>query len=96
MAIPDIIKITARYLRKNQTVAETIFWNYFRRSTGKSKVYRQKPIAISIDNNNFQRYIIADFYFPQSKLIIEIDGEIHDNQDVYELDREKEVLLETQ
>ncbi len=96
MWTPEIIKQVARDLRKNQTLAEKIFWDFFRRKTWNYKVYRQKPIPVCIDNNDFQRYIIADFYFPQARLIIEIDWDVHKNKDIYLLDREKEQLLHAQ
>jgi len=65
MPVPDIIKTTARNLRKSQTAAEEKLWNEWRRKSGRQKVYRQKPIEIMQEYNGFQRYVIVDFYFPQ-------------------------------
>lgn len=45
------------------------------------KVYRQKPI---------ENYIV-DFYLPQFKLIIEIDGETHLRNVEYDNNRTKEL-----
>ena len=48
------------------------------------------------ESDGFERFIIADFYFPQWKLIVEIDGDVHTKKEVvYELDREKEILLQS-
>lgn len=93
MALPDIIKQTARDLRKKQTQAEKMLWENLRRKIWKLKVYRQKPIFVMKEDNDFERYIISDFYFPYWKVIVEIDGDIHNSKDIYELDREKEKLL---
>ncbi|MGB2110982.1 MAG: DUF559 domain-containing protein [Patescibacteria group bacterium] len=37
--------------------------------------------------------MIADFYLHSKKIIIEIDGEIHEQIEVLELDKHKEILL---
>ena len=60
-----------RHLRKESTGAEKILWFNFRnRKFLNLKIRRQHPIE------NF----IADFYCDELKLIIEVDGSIHDNQ----------------
>ena len=95
MSVPNIIKETARNLRKNQTKAEELLWSGLRGRVWELKVYRQKPLLVMKENNGFERYVIADFYFPHKKLIVEIDGSIHYKEDVYLLDREKEILLQS-
>ena len=57
------------------------------------KINRQAPIYLFTEDFWLDRYIIADFYCPEKKLIIEIDGSIHHRDDIYLLDREKEKLL---
>lgn len=47
------------------------------------------------EDSGLERYIIADFYFPQWKLIVELDGEIHDTKEVYFLDQHKEEILQS-
>ena len=55
-------------LRKNQTLAEKRFWNIVRkRKILGFRFLRQKPIL---------SYIV-DFYCAKLKLVIEIDGDIH-------------------
>ncbi len=93
MAIPEIIITASRELRKNMTKAEKLLWGYLRDNQLWEKILRQKPIHISLEDNSFKRYIIADFYIPSRKIIIEIDGNIHNHKEVVELDKVKEDLL---
>jgi len=66
-ASPEIHK-RAKELRKNMTPAEKVLWKHIRnRKLGKLKFRRQHPIDI----------FIADFYCHELKLVIEIDGGIH-------------------
>jgi len=72
----------ARDLRKKQTEAEKILWSILRGRRFKNfKFRRQHP---------FGRFI-ADFYCHKEKLIIEIDGPIHNsrNQKEYDILRTK-------
>lgn len=62
----------ARELRKNQTKAEEIFWELVRnRKFLNLKFRRQHQIG---------SYIV-DFYCTEKKLIIEFDGEVHNNEE---------------
>ncbi len=72
-----IAKIRCRELRKNSTNAEMIFWNKVRnrKFIGK-KFYRQYPVFYDI--NGKESFYIADFYCHESRLIVELDGSIHD------------------
>ena len=63
----------AQELRKNMTPAERKLWHQFLR-TFQFRVFRQRPID----------YFIVDFYCPSLKLIIEIDGGIHTQQQDYD------------
>ena len=59
----------ARELRKVQTPAEDALWDLLRdRRLQRLKFRRQMPISI----------YFADFYCHALKLIVELDGEIHD------------------
>lgn len=93
MWIPDIIKEASRNLRKNMTESEKIIWNILKGKEFWEKFLRQKPIFLYEENNWFPRYVIPDFCSLEKKIIIEIDGKIHDKLEVYILDREKEKLL---
>ena len=83
----EIAKTTARTLRKNQTSVEKELWGYLRnKNFFDSKFYRQYIIHFSYENLN--RFFIADFYCHRNKLIIELDGKIHDFQEDYDKLRE--------
>ncbi|PXX97945.1 hypothetical protein DF185_16535 [Marinifilum breve] len=75
-ASPEIHK-RAKELRKNMTDTEKILWEYLRNRRFKGlKFRRQHPIDI----------FIADFYCHELKLIIELNGEIHNTSENQEYD----------
>jgi len=76
-------KIVASYLRNNATRAEQIFWNVVKnRRLLNHKFLRQHPIYF--EHEDRKRFFVADFYCAKKKLIIEIDGYIHENQQEYD------------
>ncbi len=79
---PELIN-KARELRKNMTAAERKLWYGYLRYF-KYPVLRQRPI------DNF----IVDFYCPQLKLIIEIDGETHIGANNIKYDKSRTKILE--
>jgi cyclase len=70
----------ARELRKEMTDAEKILWTHIKPGIQNLKVRRQHPIG----------HYVADFYCHQLKLIIEVDGSIHNLEEVKINDDEKE------
>ena len=62
-----IIHKQARELRKRQTKAEKVLWDFLTNHKLQVKFRRQHPIG----------KFIADFYCHNLKLVIEADGEIH-------------------
>ncbi len=94
MKIPEHIKQAAQKLRNNSTPAEVKIWNYIKNEKLWVKFLRQKPVYVYTEDNWLDRFVIADFYCFEKKLILEIDGNIHDLEEVYELDKHKEKLLE--
>ncbi len=78
-------KATRQFLRQNQTDAESILWQYLRRKEIGIKFVRQHGIA---------NYIV-DFCCRSKKLIIEIDGKIHNDKDVRENDQIRTEYLES-
>ena len=75
----EIAKITCRELRKKSTKAEQIFWNIVHdRKFCNKKFYRQFPIFYDLTGK--ESFFIADFYCHEEKIIIELDGLIHQNQ----------------
>ncbi len=75
----EIAKIRCRDLRRNSTKAENIFWNKVRnRKFLGRKFYRQHPIFFDLLGK--ESFYIADFYCHEEKLVVELDGKIHDLQ----------------
>ena len=82
------IYLFAREMRKNQTPAEKKLWSYLRNRKLKGiKFLRQHPVPYRNLFNQI-RYFIPDFYCAEKKLIIELDGKIHDYQKQYDQNRE--------
>ncbi|MBD1823524.1 endonuclease domain-containing protein [Cyanobacteria bacterium FACHB-DQ100] len=74
---PNIIA-AARQLRQNLTPAEKILWQALnKRQLNGLKFRCQHPV----------KSFIVDFYCPQHRLVIELDGEIHDRQVEYDAAR---------
>jgi very-short-patch-repair endonuclease len=73
-----------RTLRKEMTFCERIMWIHLRRKQLGVRFLRQ----YSIDH-----YVI-DFYCPELKLAIELDGSIHDKPDQKEYDVYRQEYLE--
>ena len=63
----------ARELRKNPTKAEHLLWQRLKRGQMRGyHFHRQKPLL----------YYIVDFYCPKLKLAIEIEGPVHEREEV--------------
>ncbi len=81
------IRSHARSLRQNQTESEKALWVLLRnrRFHGK-KFLRQHPIVYSFCKRPL--YFIADFYCAAYKLVLELDGTIHESQTEYDEQRD--------
>lgn len=75
----------AEALRYRITAAEGLLWGYLKGSQLGIKFRRQHPLGI----------YIADFYCHQHKLVIELDGNIHNLPEVATNDIERQINLET-
>ncbi len=72
----------ARYLRRHMTRAERLVWEAVRdRRFMGLKFRRQKPLL----------WFIADFYCAELKLVIEIDGGVHNDTQAYDETRTEEL-----
>ncbi len=75
--LTEIAKVICRELRKRSTDAEKILWEELRsRKLTDKKFYRQYPFFYDI--NGKESFFVADFFCFEGKLIIELDGQIHD------------------
>ncbi len=83
-----MVQEVVRSLRKHQTEAEALVWEKIRnRQLAGAKFVRQYPIKVIIDNQ--KRYFIADFYCPEHRLVIELDGGIHEKRKDYDRLRDR-------
>jgi cyclase len=77
---------TAKYLRRNETKAEKMLWERLRnKQVGGLKFRRQHPIG----------YFITDFYCHEPRLIVELEGKIHNKKEQKEYDKLRKELIET-
>jgi len=91
MAKERIIRFS-RELRKNQTPSEKLLWANLRNRKLKGfKFLRQHPVAY-MGYNSQPQYFIPDFYCAEKKLVVELDGKIHDFQKEY--DQNRDAILE--
>jgi len=83
--VPGYIFDLCRKLRKRQTQAEELLWKQLRRKRLNGlKCRRQHPLG---------RYI-ADFYCPEVRLVIELDGTVHNLKDQKEYDELRKEVIE--
>ena len=75
----------AREFRNNATNAESVLWGYLKNKPLGYKFRRQHP---------YSNYIL-DFYCHALKLVIEVDGSIHNNADVKLNDELRQVALQS-
>ncbi|HMB65842.1 MAG TPA: endonuclease domain-containing protein [Patescibacteria group bacterium] len=73
-------------LRNNSTVSENVLWSYLKNKKLGVKFRRQHGIG---------NYIV-DFYCPELKLAVEIDGATHETEKEVERDYKKEEFLKEQ
>jgi very-short-patch-repair endonuclease len=69
----------AKQFRRKMTRAESIVWQQLRRNQIGGIHFRRQQVLLGF---------IVDFYCHKVRLIIEIDGKIHDSQKEYDLKRE--------
>ncbi len=75
-ARPELFRLALK-MRKKPTEAEATLWKHLKKLRHEGYIFRrQHPID----------FYIADFYCHKIKLIIEVDGEIHNNSVVIEHD----------
>jgi very-short-patch-repair endonuclease len=81
------LKRFSRELRKNMTDAEILLWSKLRmKQVNDFQFYRQKPIG---------KYIV-DFYCPQAKMVIEVDGGQHYSEKMLSADKVRDQFLKQQ
>ena len=85
------ITLMARRLRKKSTSSEKLLWEVLR---GKKlegfKFLRQHPVFYRIDKD-WANFYIADFYCSDLKLIIELDGPLHEFSKEEDMERDEKL-----
>jgi len=80
------LKDFSRELRNHSTLSEVLLWQKLRASQFRGYAFnRQKPL---------NQYIV-DFYCKKLNLVIEIDGDSHDNEIAVINDQERQWILES-
>lgn len=80
-----VIFANAKKLRNEPTSTEIIFWNLLKQHFSNFRFKRQHPIS----------QYIADFYCHKLKLVIEIDGCIHNTEEARNNDKLRDDFLQT-
>ncbi len=78
----DALIVRARQMRQSPTPAEALLWQHLRKSRLAGYKFRRQHIV---------QTFIVDFYCPAGKLVIEIDGGIHESQKDYDQIREMDL-----
>ena len=79
-------KLKRRELRSNMTKAEAIVWQKLRCKQIENCKFRNQ---YSVDK------FVLDFYSPEIKLAIEIDGESHFQEGVAQYDEQRQIFIES-
>jgi very-short-patch-repair endonuclease len=77
-------QLFARYLRKNMTMAERRLWHAIRRKSINGKRFLRQHYIQHFKSRNTEQFYIADFYCHELKLIVEVDGKVHEEQIEYD------------
>jgi len=73
-------------LRNNSTYAEVFFWQQIKKGQLEGRKFRRQTSIGS--------YII-DFYCPEEKIVVELDGEVHFDEEARKYDKERTEYLES-
>ena len=93
VSLKQIALLVSRDLRKNQTPAEIVYWEKVKDKKFLGyKFIRQHPLFYQYYGQ--KKFFITDFYCSELRLIVEIDGGIHEKQADY--DEIRTEIIETQ
>ncbi|HOX78698.1 MAG TPA: endonuclease domain-containing protein [Bacteroidales bacterium] len=90
MKYPEIKQIADR-LRKNQTPEEKKLWEQLRKHQIHGRKFLRQHVIIYESKDNKHFFFIPDFYCARERLIVEVDGKIHDYQK--DRDRNRDEIL---
>jgi len=78
------LKTKRKHLRNNSTEAEILLWNCLKGKQLDGRKFRRQ--------HSIRNYIV-DFYCPEEKLVIELDGEFHFEDEVKKYDEKRTGLI---
>ena len=81
------LKTKRKHLRNNPTQAEAFLWGYLKDSQLEGRKFRRQSSIKSF---------IVDFYCPEEKLVIELDGDFHFDEKAIKDDERRTQKLETE
>jgi len=81
------LKTKRKYLRNYPTQAEAFLWGYLKDSQLEGRKFRRQSSIKSF---------IVDFYCPEEKLVIELDGDFHFDEKAIKDDEQRTQKLETE
>jgi cyclase len=81
----NLIFENATQLKRNMTLAEKILWEHLRGKQLRAKFRRQHPLGL----------YIADFYCHEHRLVIELDGSVHDVPENLKADIQRQQDIES-
>jgi very-short-patch-repair endonuclease len=73
-------------LRNNSTYAEVFFWQQIKKGQLEGRKFRRQTSVGSY---------IVDFYCPEEKIVVELDGEVHFDEEARKYDKERTEYLES-
>jgi len=79
------LKDKRKRLRNNPTQAEAFLWGYLKNSQFEARKFRRQ--------SSIKNYIV-DFYCPEEKLVIELDGDFHFDEKAMKDDKQRTKKLE--
>ncbi|NLD93574.1 MAG: DUF559 domain-containing protein [Fibrobacter sp.] len=74
----------ARKFRKEMTESETLLW----------KKVRKCQLGVKIRRQQIVEGFIVDFFCESAKLVIEVDGDVHDNEEQKKTDQLRRLVFE--
>jgi very-short-patch-repair endonuclease len=79
------LKENRKILRSRLTPAEAFLWSYLKGGQLAGRKFRRQ--------HSIEHYIV-DFYCPQEKLVLELDGQVHEFEKQHRKDEERDLSLE--
>ncbi|WP_337872718.1 endonuclease domain-containing protein [Ignavibacterium sp.] len=80
------LKPRRKGLRNNSTYAEVFFWQQVKDRQLEGRKFRRQTSIGSY---------VVDFYCPEEKLVVELDGDVHFNTEAVDYDKERTEFLES-